>query len=307
MESLLLELSGGGAAQPPAATSSAATGGEDAEARHMKEAWEKVFADALAETEGASPPPAAPAPSSKPRAGSTSGGKPEDFQKTIRETMERLKQSSADSSKVRSNSCPIHRSCRRCSFGSLVPSLLSFFRVEAHSSFLLRLVLLARKQPSATPDDPLAALLASLGDLGGDSGDGEGVLESMMDGLMSKEVLYDPLKELDSKVRSSFFLSPLNLVRESRLRVQADLLLSLSFAFSSTQYPTYLTSPEALALDPPQLHAYKLQADLVRSIVTLFDRPDFKDEDEGTKAEVRELMGKVRSVFSCSFPCRREI
>jgi len=203
MESLLLELAGGGstALPPPTATSSSSVGGgEDAEARAMKEAWEKVFADALAETEGGSaPPPAASTPSSsKPRAGSTSGGKPEDFQKTIRETMERLKQSSAESSKVRPE---LDRtrvvSSTRSLFSrrrKLTPSRLSPSFLSLGSGF---------KQASAVPDDPLAALLASLGDLGGDGGDGEGVLESMMDGLMSKEVLYDPLKELHSKVRST--------------------------------------------------------------------------------------------------------
>ena len=214
MESLLLELAGGGAAsQPPAASASASTaGGEDAEARAMKEAWEKVFADALAETEGGSaPPPAASTPSSsKPRAGSTSGGKPEDFQKTIRETMERLKQSSADSSKVRSEL----DSTRVVSSGTLVPRRSS----PSRRFPLLVSFRFGWEQASAIPDDPLAALLASLGDLGGDGGDGEGVLESMMDGLMSKEVLYDPLKELNSKVRPklppSLYFSP------SRLRTE---------------------------------------------------------------------------------------
>ena len=59
------------------------------------------------------------------------------------------------------------------------------------------------------------------------------------------------------------------------------------------QYPPYLLSPEALALPAPQLHAYKLQAELVKEIVALFDRPDFKDDDDKMKADVRELMGKV--------------
>lgn len=147
----------------------------------MKEAWEKVFASAILESEGAAPPPASSAP--KPRAGSKSGGGPEDFQRSIRETMERLKQSQEESSKVRFKL-------------TSAPSL--FDRVEL--TRCPRRPPYGPLQPSATPDDPLAALLASLGDLGGDSGDGEGVLESMMDGLMSKDVLYDPLKELDSKV-----------------------------------------------------------------------------------------------------------
>ena len=71
----------------------------------MREAWEKVFADAVQDNQQSQPPSGTTAPAAgggKPRTGSTAGkGKEEDFQKTIRETMERLKQSSQDSSKVR--------------------------------------------------------------------------------------------------------------------------------------------------------------------------------------------------------------
>lgn len=47
--------------------------------------------------------------------------------------------------------------------------------------------------------------MSQLGDMGdlGDLGDGEdvqGLLENMMSQLLSKELLYEPLKELDEKV-----------------------------------------------------------------------------------------------------------
>lgn len=74
-----------------------------------------------------------------------------------------------------------------------------------------------RSQSSTTdPNDPLAKLLADLNldELGlGGEGDGENggdiqkMLEGMMAQLMSKDILYDPLKELDSKVRSDHLLS----------------------------------------------------------------------------------------------------
>ncbi|CED83481.1 40 kDa farnesylated protein associated with peroxisomes [Phaffia rhodozyma] len=117
---------------------------------------------------------------------------------------------------------------------------------------------------SDSEEDPLAALLASLGGLGGGDGDldGEGMLESMMDGLMSKEVLYEPLSELNSK------------------------------------YPAYLSSPEASKISPEQLHVYESQAGLVSEIIKLFERPGFSDEDESTRAEVRELMGKMQDLGS---------
>lgn len=45
-------------------------------------------------------------------------------------------------------------------------------------------------------------MLASLGlGEGGEEGGEEGVLERMMDGLMSKDVLYEPMKDLAEKVR----------------------------------------------------------------------------------------------------------
>lgn len=55
----------------------------------------------------------------------------------------------------------------------------------------------------------LEALLSSLNNTGADE-DGEeglqGLLETMMSQLMSKEVLYEPLKEMHEKVRT--FVSP---------------------------------------------------------------------------------------------------
>lgn len=49
----------------------------------------------------------------------------------------------------------------------------------------------------------MEALLSSLGDIGDDGeteGGLQGLLETMMSQLMSKEVLYEPLKEMDEKV-----------------------------------------------------------------------------------------------------------
>jgi peroxin-19 len=55
--------------------------------------------------------------------------------------------------------------------------------------------------------DSLAQLLKQLGDMGGEGGEGavgeeglQGMIESMMGQLMGKEILYEPLVELDSKV-----------------------------------------------------------------------------------------------------------
>jgi len=67
----------------------------------------------------------------------------------------------------------------------------------------------------ATSPESLEALLKSLGDLGlgegGDENDSElaGFLENMMGQLMSKEVLYEPLKELAEGVSHPSFLPSL--------------------------------------------------------------------------------------------------
>ena len=65
--------------------------------------------------------------------------------------------------------------------------------------------MLCLKEDSRSAQDSLEGLLSSLGDLklNEDSEGGENLesmLETMMSQLMSKEILYEPLKELDTKV-----------------------------------------------------------------------------------------------------------
>ena len=57
----------------------------------------------------------------------------------------------------------------------------------------------------------MEALLSSLNNIGADGEDEEGLqefLETMMSQLMSKEVLYEPLKEMHEKVRDFVFFRP---------------------------------------------------------------------------------------------------
>jgi peroxin-19 len=67
------------------------------------------------------------------------------------------------------------------------------------------------KADSQTAQESLDGLLSSLGDLKLDE-DAEGgeniesMLETMMSQLMSKDILYEPLKELDTKVLRTFNL-----------------------------------------------------------------------------------------------------
>ncbi|KAG6876132.1 hypothetical protein C0992_000781 [Termitomyces sp. T32_za158] len=59
------------------------------------------------------------------------------------------------------------------------------------------------KPGSGGSEDELAELLAKLGKEGGSDEDMTSFLENMMGQLMSKEILYEPLKELSDSVRSS--------------------------------------------------------------------------------------------------------
>lgn len=54
---------------------------------------------------------------------------------------------------------------------------------------------------SSSSTDPLAALLANLGSGLGDDPNLQEALDSMMSQLMSKELLYEPIKDLNEKVR----------------------------------------------------------------------------------------------------------
>jgi peroxin-19 len=105
----------------------------------------------------------------------------DEFQKKILEAMQKLK-TSEDNLQVRTQEISI-----------------SFIRSSRY-----------RQSDSSNPSDPLAKLLADL-DLGAlDDADGQGasegdfqtMVEGMMTQLMSKDILYDPLKELQEKVSS---------------------------------------------------------------------------------------------------------
>lgn len=63
---------------------------------------------------------------------------------------------------------------------------------------------------AAAGGDPLEALLSQLGDGEESEEQIQGLLESMMAQLMSKDVLYEPLKELGDKVRDSSSLYEFN-------------------------------------------------------------------------------------------------
>ncbi|KAJ7223064.1 Pex19 protein family-domain-containing protein [Mycena pura] len=117
----------------------------------------------------------------------------------------------------------------------------------------------------AAPDS-LEALLAQLGaagegDLPADEAELAGFLENMMGELMSKDVLYEPLKELADKL------------------------------------PPYLAHPPA-SLTPDDRARYEAQLERVRAILAVFDAPTFSDTDPKTRESIVALMAEMQSFGS---------
>jgi len=109
-------------------------------------------------------------------------------------------------------------------------------------------------------DPDLDALLSSLDNMGGD-GDAEdglqGLLETMMSQLMSKEVLYEPLKEMHEK------------------------------------FPGYLVENES-KLSQQDKDRYTKQQKTVSKIVAIFEEKDYSDENPEIGLKVMSLMNEMQ-------------
>ncbi|EDR10787.1 uncharacterized protein LACBIDRAFT_293286 [Laccaria bicolor S238N-H82] len=117
-----------------------------------------------------------------------------------------------------------------------------------------------------TSPESLEALLKSLGDLGGlgeggDENELAGFLETMMGQLMSKEVLYEPLKEL------------------------------------AEGFPPYLTNPPS-PLSPEDRSRYEKQEECVKRILAVFDKPGYSDANEESNKVIVDLMSEMQSYGS---------
>ncbi|KAI0300478.1 Pex19 protein [Multifurca ochricompacta] len=110
-----------------------------------------------------------------------------------------------------------------------------------------------QENASAPQGDEMANLLASLG------GDEplQTLLEEMMGQLMGKEVLYEPLKELNDK------------------------------------FPSYLAS-NADKLSASDLARYRAQHACASKIVAVFEDPRYKDEDPKMATEIVTLMSEMQ-------------
>lgn len=108
-------------------------------------------------------------------------------------------------------------------------------------------------------DDPsLAALLQGLNP--GEGDELTGVLEAMMGQLMSKDVLYEPLKELDEK------------------------------------FPSYLTSHPALPAEDKE--RYEKQISCIKRLLSIFENKGYDEENAKTRENITEVMGELQSYGS---------
>ncbi|KAL9934271.1 hypothetical protein V8E36_006727 [Tilletia maclaganii] len=118
-------------------------------------------------------------------------------------------------------------------------------------------------------EDELAKLFAALGN-GGAGPDGEAepelakMLENMMGELLSKDILYEPLKELRDK------------------------------------YPDYFASPAAANISAEDRSRYEAQHRFVSEVVSVFEDPKF---DNGTEAEKQAARAHVQELMDSMQEC----
>ena len=136
-------------------------------------------------------------------------------------------------------------------------------------------------QPPSDDIESLEALLTQLGTTGSDGLPGpeseeelQQFLETMMSQLMSKDILYDPLKELHAKVGWAMGFSP-----------NSCLLLDL-------QFPGYLKD-NASTLSESDRKRYESQAMHVSQIIAIFDDPKYSEEDVESSAKIVNIMSEV--------------
>lgn len=123
---------------------------------------------------------------------------------------------------------------------------------------------------SGAEGEEMAKLLAALGgsgDLSGlegamDNPELTKMLEGMMDELMSRDILYEPLKELRDK------------------------------------YPAYLAGPESASISAEDRKRYEEQSRYITEIVKIFDEPGYDAKDKVKAARVQELMNQMQDCGS---------
>jgi len=119
---------------------------------------------------------------------------------------------------------------------------------------------LQAESASAT-SDPFESLLAQLGEGGENEEELEGIIEGMMKQLMSKSILYEPLKELSDK------------------------------------FPSYLTE-NASTIKPEDKERYLSQQKLVDEIVAIYDDPKYAEDNVEQNTRITTLMNDMQQLGS---------
>lgn len=113
-------------------------------------------------------------------------------------------------------------------------------------------------QSSSNPEDVLTQMLAGLGGGDGDM-DMSKMLVDMLEQLSSKEVLYEPIKDLNTK------------------------------------FPDYLKEKKGVITDA-EYDNYSKQYEITTSIVTIFENANYSDEDKVKRDEVNSLLEKLQEL-----------
>lgn len=121
---------------------------------------------------------------------------------------------------------------------------------------------------------------------GGDGGGGEDsnilpIMQSIMQNLLSKEVLYPSLKEITAKVCICFTHSVISLPGV------------LCKHHSSSQYPKWLEANKT-SLSSEDYLRYEQQAQIMTEICGHFEKGNQESEKESTFENIMDLMQKVR-------------
>lgn len=87
---------------------------------------------------------------------------------------------------------------------------------------------------------------------------------------MNKEILYEPLKDLHQRVRAKH----------------------------SHQFPSYLSSPAAKALEDAQRQRYVEQEGIMGELIAVFEAPGYSDSDTVSRKRISDLVAKLQETGS---------
>ena len=229
--------------------------------------FSKHFGDMMAQLGGVELPfsladtqPSEKLKDNKANAGEESTAPPPNFQDTIKQNMERLRQSSATA--------------------------------DAASSA-------KNGRGDGDDDEMMSALFSELskagqnGNAGGDDSFSQ-MLLGMMEQLTNKDILYEPMKELDSKFPG--WLAERS--RASTLEVEPGIKGEKSNGDEDQAREAMKTSMSESDIKPLNLEdrqRYEQQSKLVHEIVARYERPGYTDDDSADREYIVERMQKMQA------------